>query len=289
MATRTEIDKSIPISTTSFTGKSRGGYEIETYKSGIEVCFVRKIDNNGYLTIPGCAGLVKVVRDLYIAVYPERARRNPDLTITRMMRSLSYPRTVLELVKYQGIPVGYGIFPRLDIDGEPVLYSSRALIAEHEREGLGTHILERAISFHRRATVIGHKQLLEGMLMTQNWQSIRSLEHLQERGIVDKIQPIGEPFNEQGKRMLYGVHSRVFISSAAIEETGLSIGELREVGVNETVSPPQEGTRAWEIYETMVNRPPRGLGLNPYAGDVVYVRFTFPRSAAAAIVPTLAA
>lgn len=285
MATRIENDRHIPTSVTSFEGKGGLDYEIVTYRSGSEGSFVRKVENNGYSVDTECADLVETVRRLYIAVYPERARRNPTLTDLRIQKGLSYPRTVLELIKHRGVPVGYGIFPRFDIEGEPVLYSSRAIISTHEKEGLGTHILERAIAIHNTAVHRGqHRPLLEGMLMTQKWESIRSLEHLQERGVVDKIQPIGEDYDEQGKRILYGVHAKVFVSSAAIDERGVSKGELREVGMNEVIRFPQEGTRGYEIQQKLVNHPPYGLGLNLAAGDVVYVRFTLPRSIVAAAV-----
>jgi len=261
---------------TTFQGRTKS-YLIETYRSGSDYGFVRSVEGGYSLMNPEYQGLVELARNLYGAVYPERARRNPELTTERILKGLSYPRTILMFALHEGIPVGHGIFPKLDIQGEPVLYSSRAFLAEHEREGLGTHVLERAIDLHRRESARAHRQLYNGMLMTQNWFSIRSLENLKESGTIETIQPIDGPYDAWGRHLLYGVHARVFVSSTAIEDSGLSRGELREVGINEAATRPEEGTRAWEIYQTMVLRPPDGAGLNIYNGDVLYVRFTFPR------------
>lgn len=223
--------------------------------------------------------MVDLSRNLYAAVYPERARRNPELTTDRVLKSLSYPRTILMFALHEEVPVGYGIFPRLDIEGRPVLYSSRGYVLDHEREGIGTHVLERAIELHRRESARARRPLFDGMLMTQNWYSIRSLEHLRDSGVIEKIQSLDEPYDDEGKIILYGVHSKVFVASTAIEDSGLSRGELREVGRNEAAIVPEEGTRAHEIYQKMVLRPPYGIGLSPHAGDVWYLRFTFPRAA----------
>lgn len=260
---------------TPFTGKTRV-YSIKTIYSGSEQGFVKKNDS-GYKVNPGYECLVAIIDDLYRHVYPERAKRNPELTTERILKGLSYPRTILELILYEDIPVGYGGFPRLDIDGEPVLYSSRTILSEHVQEGVGTHILEKAIELQRKKAARTHgRPLRNGMLMTQNYGSIRSLEILQERGAIERIQPIGEPFDQEGKRILYRVHSMVFVASDAIEATGCSRGELREVGINETAVSPKEGTRGWFVQQKMVLHPPYGAGINILAGDVLYVRYIIP-------------
>lgn len=259
---------------TAFNGKTKA-YTVETYRSGSEHGFTRKTGEHIYQEIPEHSGLVATIGNLYREVYPGRFRRNPELTLERVSKSLSNPRTILELVRYQGVPIGYGIFPRLliGIDEEPVLYSSRAFTTEHEGEGLGTHVLERAIRLHKAEGARARRPLRYGMLMTQNWYSLVTLEKLKEKGLIEKIQPFDEPLN---KRLLYGVHSLVFISSSAIEETGLSRGELVEVGPNETVAAPRYDTRAYVFYEKMTQRPPRGSGVNTNAGDVQYVGMVYP-------------
>lgn len=263
---------------TDFVGKNADLYTIETYKSGSENSFVKQV-GVGYIEAPGYDGLVATLMGIYEAVYPERTKRNPVLTLDRMIRTLSHPRTILEIIRHEGvIPVGYGIFPKLDVWGEPVFYSSRAIVLEHEGLGLGIHIFERAIELHRRV----NKLLHNGMFMTQNCYSIRTLEILRDKGVIEKIQSLGEPYGNEGKGILYGVHSRVWLASQAIEETGVSRGELREVGRNEAALVPEEGTRAREIYDKMVQHPPDGLGMNLAAGDVWYPRFTFPSSIVAA-------
>ncbi|MBI4038698.1 hypothetical protein HY384_01950 [Candidatus Daviesbacteria bacterium] len=258
-----------------FQGSTRL-YEIQTIRSGSEHGFVEKT-NIGYEVIPGHEALVSIIDGLYRGVYPNRSKRNPELTTERVLKSLSYPRTILLLASYQREPVGFGIFPRFYIGDEPVLYSSRAILPEHEQEGLGTFFLKRGIELHQIACLRTKKPLLNGVLMTQSAYSVLSLENLRRDGIIEKIQPFEEPYDKEGKRILYGVHALVFVSSAAIEDTGVSRGELIEVGINEAFTTPTEGTRAWNRYLTMVLRPPAGVGMSPQAGDVVYTRFIIPK------------
>lgn len=255
---------------TNFSGKTRV-YTVKTIKSGAEHGFVDKIDDR-FQIIPGYADLVKIVDGIHRDVYPDRARRNPELTTTRILRSLSNPRTILELLLYEGAPVGYGIFPRFDFG----MYSSRAILAKHVREGGGTYMLEKAIILQRKEGERWNRPLHDGFLMTQRWESIRSLEKLKEKGLVGKIQPIDEPFDAEGAALLFKAHSQVFVSSKGIELTGRSRGELSEVGYNENLDPPKEGTRASETFKKIVNRPPEGAGVNVFVGDVLYVRFTIP-------------
>lgn len=258
---------------THFSGKTKE-YDIKTIKSGAFRAFVTGNELMGYEAVPDCKEVVETVDNLYRLVYPLRAKRNPELTTRRVLKSLSHPRTTLELILDEGEPVGYGVFPILDINGTPVLYSSRAILKEHTREGIGTHILEKVIESHKRASARTQKPLREGMLMTQKWESIRSLEELKMRGIIDKIQPFDEPYDQEGKRILFGVHSLMFVGSSGIEETGVSHAEVEEVGPNETATIPEEGSRGWQIQQKMVLHPPNGAGLNLQAGDMQYVRFT---------------
>ncbi|MBI2599879.1 hypothetical protein HYW43_03095 [Candidatus Daviesbacteria bacterium] len=261
---------------TPFRGQTRT-YSIKTLRSGAEHGFVEKIGDCNFKVISEYAFLTATIDRLYRSVYPGRATRNPELTTKRILQSLSHPRTILELILYGEEPVGYGIFPRLDIGGEPVLYSSRAILPEHIQEGLGTHILGRAIVQHRRESA-RRRPLHNGFLMTQRWESIKSLEGLKERDLVEKIQPIDEPFDEEGAKLLFIVHSQVRVNSRGIESTGRSRRELIEVGLNENLEIPKDGTRGSEIFHKIVNRPPEGAGVNLYDGDVVYVRFIIPEA-----------
>lgn len=267
---------------TDFIGRNGDLYTVETYKSGSENSFVKKV-GVGYIEAPGYDGLVATLIGLYEVVYPERTRRNPVLTLERMIRTLSHPRTILEIIRHEGVmPVGYGIFPKLDVQGEPVFYSSRAIVLAHEGQGAGTYTLERAIELHRKESARVNKPLNNGMFMTQNCYSIKSLENLRDKGVIERIQSLDEPYDPEGKHILFGIHSQVRLASQAIEDTGVSRGELQEVGRNEAALVPEEGTRAREIYDKMVLHPPTGLGMNLPAGDVWYLRFSFPSSIVAA-------
>ncbi len=252
-------------------------YGIYTFRSGPKHGFVERT-KSGLLVVPGNKDLAVVIDRLYRSVYPERAEKNPELTTERILKGLSYPNTILTLIMFGELPVGFGIFPRLEVGAyrEPVLYSSRAIIKAHEHEGVGTHVLERAISLQQRDSLRFHKPLRHGMLMTQSWKSVRSLEHLKETGSIEKIQPLDEPYDRLGKDILFGVHSQVWVNSEAIDETGLSRGELSEVGENETVESPKRGTRGDEIDQSMVRRPPNGAGMIAKDGDVIYYHFWLP-------------
>lgn len=262
--------------TTSFRGRTRL-YTIRMFRSGSEHGFVTRIDEDNFKLNPELVPLVKTVDDLYQRVYPERTKRNPELTTKRILKSLSNPRTLLYLILHEGVAVGYGIFPRLDSDGESIFYSSRAILPEHVQEGAGTHILELGIRRHRKETTRLSRPLHDGFLMTQRWESIRSLEKLRDRGIIGKIQPIEEPFDERGVGLLYVVHAQVRVNSTGIDRTGRSRGELSEVGYNENLGAPRAGTKAEDIFNRITSNPPRGAGVNPFNGDVLYVRFTIPQ------------
>ncbi|OGE72454.1 hypothetical protein A3H40_04380 [Candidatus Daviesbacteria bacterium RIFCSPLOWO2_02_FULL_38_15] len=258
---------------TTFAGKTRE-YTIKTIKSGAERGFVTKLDEDYFQVIPEHIDLVNTIADLYRRVYPERAKRNPKLTTKRVLKSLSNPRTILELMIFEDLLVGYGVFPRLDFG----MTSTRAILAEHVQEGGGTYLLERAISLHKKEGERWGKPLRDGFLMTQRCESIRSLEKLQDRGIIGKIQPINEPFDAKGAGLLFEAHVQMRINSRSIELTGRSRRELTEVGYNENLEIPREGTRRWEIFQQIVSRPPEGAGINLFDGDTLYVRFIIPKS-----------
>lgn len=251
-----------------FQGKTNI-YGIETYYSG---------RSNRFTDMAEYSGLVDTVTGLYLDIYPNRDR---EISIDRIRRGLSHPRTILMLAKHhQGIPVGFGIFPRLFIDGGPVLYSSRAFMPEHEGQGLGTHFLNRAISMHREIVAGMHRSLYYGVLMTQSAFSIVTLKRLQELGRVGKIYPLDELYdrNREAQSVLLAVHREVYMHSLSIDTiTGVSKGELRELGMNVAYRPNRGHQEAWEIHQRMVSSPPDGWDMNRERGDVVYVTFELKR------------
>ncbi len=263
--------------TTFFRGRTRL-YVVKMYRSGSDRVFVRKIDEEHFEIYPESLSLVEKHDANYRDVYPERARRNPIVTRNRILQGLSYPRTLQYEIYEQGtqIQAGDGTFTRMDAGPESFITSSRAIREEHVHEGIGTHILELAIRRHKREAVRRKRPLNEGFLMTQRWESIESLRKLKEKGIIDKIQPIDESFDEKGKRFLYIAHAQMRMKSTGIDLTGRSAGELIELGWNENLDIPEEGTEAKEIFDKMVLRPPRGAGVSFFNGDVLYVRWTMP-------------
>lgn len=247
-------------------GKTKD-YTIETYHSngGNRVAFSE---------MPEYSDLVRVVTDLYLSVYPNRDRR---LSIERMRKGLSHPRTILMLARHEGIPVGFGLFPRLLIYGEQVVYSSRAFKHRHESEGLGSYVLGKGIEEHRKESLKAHRSLRWAALMTQNPYSVLTAERLPD---VDVVYPLGKRFdqNREAQWYLLGVHHMMNMASLGIDTvTGVSRGELREIGMNERGRPDRRHARAWEIYQQMISPPPKGLGMNREAGDVVYVLLELKR------------
>lgn len=248
--------------TTHFTGKSNT-YHVETYRSG----------KGRFTELSQYSGVKDVVTGLYLPVHHTRDRK---ISIERMEKSLSYPRTILELIKYQDGLVGFGIFTRLLISSpekftsEPVIHSTRAILSEHEGQGLGTHILERAVQLHQEES---HKPLRWGALMTQNPLSVFTLEKVPS---VDEIYPFAKRYNANrwAQFIMLGVHQAVLMNSLGINTvTGVSKGELSGLGMNETWRPRPDQGRVWEIYQEMISPTPYGLDMNREAGDVVYVIF----------------
>ncbi len=255
---------------TFFKGKTNE-YCVETYTTP---------NGNGFTSMSEYSDLVEAVTALYLGVY---SNRDKDISIERMKRSLSHPRTILELVTHQGIPVGFGIFPRLLIEvgeppyREPVIYSTRAFEKDYEGDGLGTHVLDRAIQLHQEQSLKGHRLVRYGALMSQNPLSVYTLEGLD---YVEQIWPFGERYekNTTPQSIMLGIHHKVRMSSLSINtQTGVSEGELSEIGENNTWRPSREPKRVWDIHQEMVHRPPDGLGMNREAGDVVYVTYRFKK------------
>lgn len=251
---------------TTFQGKTRE-YCIETYRT----------PNGHTLTdIPEYSGLVDVITGLYLGVYPNRDK---NISIERMKRSLSHPRTILELATYEGKAVGFGIFPRLLIDvpgskeSVPVVYSTRAFLKDHEGGGLGTHVLSEAIQLHQEVVARGNRRIYYVALMTQNPLSVLTLGKIPD---VETIFPFDALYatDPTAQHLMLGVHNEAMMSSENINTiTGVSTAELKEIGMNETYRPDREQTKAWEIYQRMVIE----FQMNRERGDVVYVLCSFRR------------
>lgn len=248
-----------------FQGRTQD-YNIETY-------FTR--NGSSFIEMPEAAWLVKEATDLYLNVYPNRDR---DISIRRMQKTLSNPRTILMLVKQGDISVGWGIFTRLLIQGEPVFYSSRAFREEHQGQGLGQYVLNEGIRLHQIDAAKGHRTMEYGVLMTQNAPSIVSLE---KAPLVGDIFPVKKRYDQDqhARYLMLRTHSEVMLNSNLIETaTGVSRGELAELGMNENIRPSRLDSRAWEIDQLLVTPTYRGgLNLNREGGDVVYVTFKILR------------
>lgn len=248
---------------TTFQGRDKT-YIVEAYNSGAL--------RNGFMGVPEYRCLVETGIEVYLQTYPDR---NKEMSIERVKKILSHPRTILELLKHEDIAVGLGVFPRLFIEGDHGLYSSRAIVAEHERQGGGVYILDRAMELHNEELARSHNRLRWGALMTQNPASIVSLQRAPK---VKDIHPFlrldgrYEP-NSKAQRIMLAVHNWAMMNSRSINTlTGVSKSELWEVGMNENYRPDRESS-TWEIYQEMVGASPEGLEMNREGGDVVYVTY----------------
>lgn len=265
---------------TTFQGKTNL-YDLETYNSG----------RAAFTDMPEYAGLVDLATEVYLATYPNRGR---DKSIERMRKGLSYPRTILMLALHEGYPVGFGIFPRLFTPEGSVLYSSRAFQRGHDGQGLGTYVLRKGIRLQQEESAKAHRLLHWGNLMTQNELSIYTLGKLKKAGVIEKIFPFDHLYDEAeedekdkdtdaARHIMLGMHNRFHIDSIGINNfTGVSKGELRELGPNETYRRPPENPELLAIYSRMVKAPTWNNHLNLYMnlpdGDVVYTTFKLKRS-----------
>lgn len=248
---------------TTFQGKDNV-YTVETYNSGAL--------RNGFMGVPEYRCVVDDVKGAYLRTYIDR---DVDMSIGRVEKILSHPRTILELVKHEGIVVGFGAFPRLFIEGDQVLYSSRAFESEHERQGGGVYVLDRAIELHNEELAKSHNRLRSGALMTQNPASIVSLQRAQRAKDIHPFLRLGGRYerNSKPQRIMLAVHNWAMMNSRSINTlTGVSKGEVWEVGMNENFR-PDKGSSTWEIYQEMVAASPEGLEMNREAGDVVYITY----------------
>lgn len=257
---------------TPFAGKTKN-YIIDTYRSNHG-------NKGSFLEISEYAELVDTIVDLYLRVYPNRDR---NLSIERVKKSLSHPRTYIELVRYGDEPVGFGIFPRLIVSGRSLFYSSRAFLEDHERQHLGTHVLEEGIHLHQEELSKSGRVLRWGALMTHNPWSLVSLESVPK---IEDIFPFGRK-GEEPKLKLYsqypealtylaGVYYKVGMHRGTMNWiTGVATGELKDEGMNENIRVTREHERAWELQQLMVLPPPEGLGMNREAGDEAIVLFRF--------------
>lgn len=239
---------------TRFPGKTKG-YDIEAYLSN-GIPFTR---------LPYCETLIHRAKALYLAVYPNRHKETSE---RRVALGLSHQRTILQFARYNGEDVGLGIFPRFYVDGKPSVYSSRAVLLEHEGEGVGTHMLDKAVYLHQVA--IGRDRFIAFVVfMSQNPASFASARKL---ACFEKDFPFGEGFEQDRdaqNAMLEGHRLFRFKSQSIDTDTGVSRGELRELGPNESFK-PREGTSSFVIFKRMVSQPPYGFGVNREGGDVVW-------------------
>ncbi|OGE33487.1 hypothetical protein A3J19_01575 [Candidatus Daviesbacteria bacterium RIFCSPLOWO2_02_FULL_41_8] len=268
-----KVECSTNFMTNTFQGRSNE-YDVRVYRS-----------NHGnkasFAEIPECAGLIEDITDLYLGVYPQRDR---DKSIERVRKSLSYPRTIVELAYSEDQLVGAGIFPRFNLEGEPLFYSSRFILPDHTRQGLGPYMMEDAILRHQQELATAHRVLRFGAIMAMNPDSVGSLWKL---SIVGDSWPIRKPANDQveptvnfypqgstQQLLMLRAHGLFHMASDSIHVlTGVSSAELSELGMNETYKPGAEKRMSWLIHKIMVSRYPQGLSMNREAGDLMCMVF----------------
>lgn len=220
--------------------------------------------------------LTVIATDIYLQTYPERDR---EQSTERMKHNLSYPRTVMHLARYGGVPIGGGVLRKMTVVAgfpgrrERVAYSSRFIIEEHEREGIGTLFLEEGIKAQDE-----EGPLDAVALMTQNVLSPVTLrKSLQRLNFGRTIHPFDETYinpdhpdtNRPERDLLVALYKEVGskTSRGLTIESGLSEAELGQIGMNERYyRPPRSFTEAWGYYQQMLK-----WGFNRERGDVIYV------------------
>lgn len=224
---------------------------------------------DGFIGIPELKYVVDVVSGLYSEVYPYR---DPDLAEKQVKKVLSNPREILMLAKYEGHYVGYGAFPRLKVDDDSFMYSSRAFLAEFDGDGLGTNALDQAIDMHNEELTRAHRHLLVyGALYTQNPASVASVVRSERTDNIHPFRNYGGLYemNSTPQRVMQETHARFLANSRALYNlTGVCKGELWGLGANQSYVPGRSAL-ADEIHREMVG--PDGLDMNIPQGDVVIV------------------
>ncbi|MBI3103959.1 hypothetical protein HYZ05_03380 [Candidatus Daviesbacteria bacterium] len=231
----------------------------------------------GFLGIPECRELVEnIVPGLYLKTYPYR---DQAMASARVTMTLSHPRSILMLARYEDEYVGYGVFPRLVIRGDSVVYSSRAFTAAHEGQGLGTNALDQVIKIHNdELRRLHQKPLAYGALYTGSPVSLASIVRSEN---TDNVRPL---FRREGlkgggryvmlsgpQRVVKEIHSLFLPNTTSLNNlTGVCRGELRDIGPNQSYIPGRS-VLADQIYGEMISTYPDGLDMNIPQGDVVIV------------------
>ncbi len=224
---------------------------------------------DGFIGIPELGYVVDIVNGLYSAVYPYR---NPDLAEKQVRKVLNNPREILMLAKHNGEYVGYGAFPRLRVDEDSFMYSSRAFLAEFDGDGLGTNALDQAIDMHNEELARAHRHyLVYGALYTQNPASIASVIRSERTNNIHPFRNFGGFYemNSTPQRVMQETHARFLANSRVLYNlTGVCKGELWGLGANQSYIPGRSAL-ADEIHREMVG--PDDLDMNIPQGDVVIV------------------
>lgn len=264
----------------------RNGFKkgrVSNFRSFPIETFVDTEDDDAYTR--NRTALIRVVTALHLARFDDR---NPVISIQRIFRGMTHPRTALMLVgepgQSRGHWVGYGLFRGISIydeddfetDPQEVDYSSRALMPGFEGQGVGTHMLVESLKIFNPDWLV---------LMTQNEASIRTVQHLREKGLVKQHYPFGEPMgevtydtNKAAQDVMLATRRVVRLSniSRVHDHIGLAERELSEIGMNraaiETITDDETGRlrgqfRAWEM--------------NRERGDVFYVTAEIDQEAVA--------
>ncbi len=261
-----------------FQGKT-AFYQIEAYDSGPK----------GFTEQPEYSALNEEIVELYLATYPYRDR---DISVKRMKRGLSHPRSKLLVARHGDETKGFGLFPKFYFEGEPVIYSTRAFLVEGD--GLGTFILDAGIQLHQADAIKGRNRIPRwGVLMTQSVYSILTLIKLKSEKHQKRLEEL-LPFDFRYDNKIHPdaplamklwtqVENHVGLSSTElIKGTGVSRGELREIGENEVKKPERDKEpEAWQLFHQMYTDPtpdePYNLGMRLHNGDVDFVTFRIRR------------
>ena len=262
----------------SFQGRGRS-YTWKVHYSGSS--------KNGFLGMPGYKDLTdRIVPELYMNTYPYR---DEAMSRARVTMTLNQQRTFLMLARDENMDyVGYGVFPRLLVGTNYVMYSSRAFIEEHEGQGLGTDGLNLAMGLHNEDLRRSHQKLVYGALYTGNPVSLASVVRANN---TDNIRPLRKQLEDEDLRkgggsyqmlsvpiqVVKAIHAQFLPNTTELNNiTGVCRGELWGLGPNRSYVAGRSAL-VDKIRDEMVSR--NRLNMNLDQGDVVIVVYDIDAAA----------
>lgn len=213
--------------------------------------------------------------ELYSKVYPYR---DPNLSLERVVNMLSHPRTLLMMAKFEGQYVGFGVFPRFEMEECDVMYSSRGVVQPHEAYQIGPRFLDLGIQMHNEELRKDGRRIEYVALYTQNPVSAASADSAE---YMDNIRPFRRSLNKAGglyvprsvpQRIMHRLSAEVLTNTTEVNLiTGVCTSELADLGPNQSYVPGKSG-RVDGIFDEMTNEDlDKGLGMKVEKGDVVIV------------------